>query len=62
MNDILVMGRLDVYVDEGAHETIALNYQTLGKRLWIIISGSRQVPGLDSPYFCNNFTMSWGLA
>ena len=51
MNDILVMGRLDVYVDEGAHETIALNYQTLEKRLWIIISGSRQVPGLDSPYF-----------
>ena len=33
MNDILVMGRLDVYVDEGAHETIVLNYQTLGEEV-----------------------------
>ena len=60
MNDILVMGRLDVYVDEGAHETIALNYQTLGKRLWIIISGSRQAPGLDSLIFVTILLMSWG--
>jgi len=29
MNDILVMGRLDVFVDDGKHETIVLNYQTL---------------------------------
>ena len=33
MNDILVMGRLDVFVDEGAHETIVLNYQTLGEEV-----------------------------
>ena len=62
MNDILVMGRLDVYVDEGAHETIALNYQTLGEEVVDIISGSRQVPGLDSLIFCNNFIDELGVS
>ena len=33
MNDILVMGRLDVFVDEGTHETIVLNYQNLGEEV-----------------------------
>ena len=33
MNDILVMGRLDVFVDEGKHETIVLNYQTLDEEV-----------------------------
>ena len=51
MNDILVMGRLDVYVDEGAHETIALNYQTLGEEVVDYNKRFRQVHGLDSLYF-----------
>ena len=29
VNDILIMGRLDVFVEEGKHETIVLNYQSL---------------------------------
>ena len=33
LNDILVMGRLDVFVEEGKHETIVLNYQTLDEEV-----------------------------
>ena len=33
MNDILVMGRLDVFIDEGDNETIVLNYQNLDEEV-----------------------------
>ena len=33
LNDILVMGRLDVFVEEGKEETIVLNYQTLDEEV-----------------------------
>ena len=63
MNDILVMGRLDVYVDEGAHETIALNYQTLGEE--VVDYNKRFQAGTwigFSLFFVTILLMSWGLA
>lgn len=63
MNDILVMGRLDVFVDEGKHETIALNYQTLDDD--VIDYNMRfqlgSVAGF-SIFALMILLMSWGLA
>ena len=63
MNDILVMGRLDVYVEEGTHETIALNYQTLGEE--VVDYNKRFEAGTwigFSLFFITILLMSWGLA
>ena len=63
MNDILVMGRLDVFVDEGDHETIVLNYQTLGEE--VIDYNKRFQAGTwigFSLFFVTILLMSWGLA
>ena len=63
MNDILVMGRLDVFVDEGAHETIVLNYQTLGEE---VIDYNKKfkagtIIGL-SLFLVTIIIMTWGVA
>ena len=63
MNDILVMGRLDVFIDEGDHETIGLNYQTLGED--VIDYNNRFQAGKwigFSLFFVTILLMSWGLA
>ena len=63
MNDILVMGRLDIYVEEGTHETIVLNYQTLGEE--VIDYNKRFQAGTwigYSLFFMTILLMSWGLA
>tara|TARA_A100001011_G_scaffold71909_1_gene73752 strand:+ start:4841 stop:5716 length:876 start_codon:yes stop_codon:yes gene_type:complete len=63
MNDILVMGRLDVFVDEGAHETIVLNYQTLGEE--VVDYNKRFQAGAwigFSLFFMTILLMSWGVA
>jgi len=63
MNDILVMGRLDVFVEEGTHETIVLNYQTLGEE--VIDYNKRFQSGTMiglSLFFMTILLMSWGLA
>ena len=63
MNDILVMGRLDVFIDEGDHETIVLNYQTLGED--VIDYNNRFQAGKwigFSLFFVTILLMSWGLA
>ena len=63
MNDILVMGRLDVFVDEGNHETIVLNYQTLDEE--VIDYNKRFQAGTwvgFSLFFTMIVLMSWGLA
>ncbi len=63
MNDILVMGRLDVFVDEGKHETIVLNYQTLDEE--VIDYNKRFQAGTwvgFSLFFTMIVLMSWGLA
>ena len=63
MNDILVMGRLDVFVDEGDHETIVLNYQTLDEE--VIDYNKRFQAGTwvgFSLFFTMIVLMSWGLA
>lgn len=63
LNDILVMGRLDVYVEEGSHETIALNYQTLDEE--VIDYNKRFQAGSwigFSLFFTMIVLMSWGLA
>jgi hypothetical protein len=63
MNDILVMGRLDVFVDEGKHETIALNYQTLDDDV-IDYNMRFQLGSLAgfSIFALMILLMSWGLA
>ena len=63
LNDILVMGRLDVFVEEGKHETIVLNYQTLDEE---VIDYNKKfqtgtVVGF-SLFFTMILLMSWGLA
>jgi len=63
MNDILVMGRLDVFVDEGSHETIVLNYQTLGEE---VIDYNKKfkagtIIGL-SLFLVTIIIMTWGVA
>tara|TARA_B100001121_G_C18595946_1_gene577010 strand:+ start:223 stop:1104 length:882 start_codon:yes stop_codon:yes gene_type:complete len=63
LNDILVMGRLDVYVEEGSHETIALNYQTLDEE--VVDYNKRFQAGSwigFSLFFTMIILMSWGLA
>ena len=63
MNDILVMGRLDVFVDEGDHETIVLNYQTLDEE--VIDYNKRFQAGTwvgFSLFFTMIVLMSWWLA
>ena len=63
MNDILIMGRLDVFVDQGAHETIVLNYQTLGEE---VIDYNKKfkagtIIGL-SLFLVTIIIMTWGVA
>ena len=63
LNDILVMGRLDVFVEEGKHETIVLNYQTLDEE--VIDYKKRFQTGSMvgfSLFFTMILLMSWGLA
>ena len=63
LNDILVMGRLDVFVEEGKHETIVLNYQTLDEE--VIDYNKRFQTGSMvgfSLFFTMILLMSWGLA
>ena len=63
LNDILVMGRLDVFVEEGKHETIVLNYQTLDEE--VIDYNKRFQAGSMvgfSLFFTMILLMSWGLA
>jgi hypothetical protein len=62
MNDILVMGRLDVFVEEGKHETIVLNYQSLEED--VIDYNKRFQTGAFagfSLFFLMMLLMSWGL-
>lgn len=62
MNDILVMGRLDVFVDEGKHATIVLNYQTLEED--VLDYNKRFQTGAwagFSIFFLLIVLMSWGL-
>lgn len=62
MNDILVMGRLDVFVEEGKMETIALNYQTLEEDVISYNSQFRSSTWLGfSIFFSLIILMSWGL-
>ena len=61
LNDILVMGRLDVFVEEGKHETIVLNYQTLEEE--VINYNKRFKTGSMvgfSLFFTIILLMSWG--
>ena len=63
LNDILVMGRLDVFVEEGKHETIVLNYQTLDEE--VVDYNKRFQTGTlvgFSLFFTMILLMSWGLA
>ena len=63
LNDILVMGRLDVFVEEGKHETVVLNYQTLDEE--VIDYNKRFQTGSMvgfSLFFTMILLMSWGLA
>ncbi len=63
LNDILVMGRLDVFVEEGKHETIVLNYQTLDEE--VVDYNKRFQTGTMvgfSLFFTMILLMSWGLA
>ena len=62
LNDILVMGRLDVFVEEGAHEAIVLNYQTLDNE--VIDYNKRFQSGAwigFSLFFTMIVLMSWGM-
>lgn len=63
LNDILVMGRLDVFVDEGKHETIALNYQTLDREV-IDFNNRFKTGGFIgfSLFLTMIILMAWGLA
>ncbi len=63
LNDILVMGRLDVFVEEGKEETIVLNYQTLDEE--VVDYNKRFQSGTMvgfSLFFTMILLMSWGLA
>ncbi len=63
LNDILVMGRLDVFVEEGKAETIVLNYQTLDEE--VVDYNKRFQTGTMvgfSLFFTMILLMSWGLA
>ncbi len=63
LNDILVMGRLDVFVEEGKEETIVLNYQTLDEE--VVDYNKRFQTGTMvgfSLFFTMILLMSWGLA
>ena len=63
LNDILVMGRLDVFIEEGKRETIVLNYQTLDEE--VIDYNKRFQTGTMvgfSLFFTMILLMSWGLA
>ena len=63
LNDILVMGRLDVFVEEGKEQTIVLNYQTLDEE--VIDYNKRFQTGTMvgfSLFFTMILLMSWGLA
>ena len=63
LNDILVMGRLDVFVEEGKEETIVLNYQTLDEE--VVDYNKRFQTGTlvgFSLFFTMILLMSWGLA
>ena len=62
MNDILVMGRLDVFVDEGKMETIALNYQTLEEDVVSYNNRFKTSTWMGfSIFFLLIILMSWGL-
>jgi len=63
LNNILLLGRLDVFVEEGSHETIALNYQTLDED--VVDYTKRFQSGAMvgfSLFFVMIVLMSWGLA
>ncbi|MBT3502510.1 MAG: hypothetical protein HOB40_03460 [Candidatus Marinimicrobia bacterium] len=63
LNDILVMGRLDVYIEEGKEETIVLNYQTLDED--VVDYNKKFQTGAwtgFSLFFLLIILMSWGLA
>ena len=63
MNDILVMGRLDVFIEEGDNETIVLNYQNLDEE--VIDFNKRFQSGTwvgFSLFFTMLLLMSWGMA
>ena len=63
MNDILRMGLLDIYVEEGKEETIALNYQNLDEE--VIDYNKRFQAGTwigFSIFFSIIVLISWGLA
>tara|TARA_B100001996_G_scaffold382582_1_gene374796 strand:- start:2496 stop:3371 length:876 start_codon:yes stop_codon:yes gene_type:complete len=62
MNDILRMGLLDIYVEEGKEETIALNYQNLDDE--VIDYNKRFQAGTwigFSIFFSMILLISWGL-
>jgi hypothetical protein len=63
LSDILIMGRLDVFVEEGKHETIVLNYQSLDEDV-IDYNKRFQTGALAgfSLFFLMIVIMSWGLA
>ena len=63
MNDILIMGRLDIFVEEGDNETIVLNYQTLDEDV-IDFNKKFQVESWVgfSLFFVIIVLMSWGMA
>tara|TARA_Y100001970_G_C14237571_1_gene862813 strand:+ start:478 stop:1359 length:882 start_codon:yes stop_codon:yes gene_type:complete len=63
LNDILIMGRLDVFVEEGKHETIVLNYQTLDEE--VVDYNKRFQTGTlvgFSLFFTMILLISWGIA
>ena len=62
VNDILIMGRLDVFVEEGKHETIVLNYQSLEEDVIDYNKDFKQ--DMDRLFFIllMILLMSWGLA
>ena len=62
VSDILIMGRLDVYIEEGKRETIVLNYQSLDED--VIDYNERFQTGAFagfSIFFLVILLMSWGL-
>ena len=63
LRDILIMGRMDVFVEEGKHEIIVLNYQSLDED--VIDYNNRFKTSATagfSLFLLMIFLMSWGLA
>ena len=62
LRDILVMGRLDVFVEEGKNETIVLNYQSLDEDVIDYNNRFKTSATLGfSLFFLMILLMSWGL-